>query len=80
MSNAALAAQRPFRAFLSHRYKSPRVNEYFFSLFDGIATPVFRVDEGTKATSVTRLERMVRDSDGFIGLYPFPTSSQPSIE
>jgi hypothetical protein len=80
MRSAALAARRPFRAFLSHRYKSPRVNEYFFSLFDGIATPVFQVDEGTKATSVTRLERMVRDSDGFIGLYPFPTGSEPSVE
>ena len=68
MSNSTVSAESPFRAFLSHRYKSPRVNEYFFSLFKDIATPLFQVDEGTKATSVTRLERMVRDSDGFIGL------------
>ncbi len=74
------AENRPFRAFLSHRYKSPRVNEYFFSLFEGIATPQFQVDKGLKATSVTRLERLVRDSDGFIGFYPFPSDSEPSVE
>jgi TIR domain len=65
---------------LSHSYKSPRVNEYFFDLFEGIASPQFQVDEGIKATCVTRLERMVRDSDGFIGLYPFPSDSDPSVE
>ena len=80
MSNSTVSAESPFRAFLSHRYKSPRVNEYFFSLFKDIATPLFQVDEGTKATSVTRLERMVRDSDGFIGLHPFPSGSEPSVQ
>jgi TIR domain-containing protein len=75
-----VAAERPFRAFLSHRYKSPRVNEYFFSLFEGIGIPLFQVDEGIKTTCVTRLERMVRDSDGFIGLYPFPSESDPNAE
>ena len=61
-----------FKAFLSHRYRSPEVNLYFFRLFDRSAHMHFEVDLGTSATNVTRLERMVRDSDAFIGLYPFP--------
>lgn len=72
-------AQGPFRAFLSHRYKSPRVNEYFFRLFEGIGSPLFQVDEGIRATCVTRLECMLRDSDAFIGLYPFPSESDPNF-
>jgi hypothetical protein len=78
--NNSLETSKPFRAFLSHRYKSPRVNEYFFNLFKGIATPQFQVDKGFKATSVTRLERFVRESDGFIGLYPFPSDVEPVVE
>src|SRR6516165_6848956 len=69
-----------FRAFLSHRYRSPEVNEYFFRLFAGLATPQFEVDKGTIATSVTRLERLVRDADAFIGLYPFPSDADPTID
>lgn len=62
-----------FRAFLSHRYKSPEINEYFFSIFDAAAAnPQFSVDKGTIATSVTRLERLIRSADAFIGIYPFP--------
>lgn len=70
----------PFHAFLSHRYESPRVNEYFFRLFNKIGTPQFQVDKGIKGTSVTRLERMVRDSDAFIGFYPFPSDFKLSVE
>src|SRR5262249_4182276 len=42
----------------------------------------FDVDEGTRATCVTRLERMVRDADAFIGIYPYPDSKEnaPSTE
>jgi hypothetical protein len=61
-----------FQAFLSHRYKSPEVNLYFYNLFSETAEVQFEVDEGVNATNVTRLERMVRSADGFIGLYPFP--------
>jgi len=44
-----------FRAFLSHRYKSPEANEYFFQIFaDASANPQFSVDRGTIATSITR--------------------------
>ena len=34
------------------------------------------VDEGTFATNVTRLERMIRAADAFIGIYPFPGSPE----
>lgn len=61
-----------FKAFLSHRYKSPDVNLYFFRLFAETAEVQFEVDEGKSFTSVTRLERMIRGADAFIGIYPFP--------
>ncbi len=65
-----------FEAFLSHRYKSHDINLYFFKLFSDIAEVQFRVDEGVLSTSVTRLERMVREADAFIGIYPFPGSDE----
>lgn len=58
-------------AFLSHKYKAPIVNEYFFRLFSRAAQVEFEVDAGSTATNVTRLERLIRDTDGFIGIYPF---------
>jgi TIR domain len=61
-----------FKAFLSHRYKSPAVNRYFFGIFADTAEVQFEVDEGAFAINVTRLERMIRDCDAFIGIYPFP--------
>jgi hypothetical protein len=61
-----------FKAFLSHRYKSPQDNLYFFNLFGEIAEVQFEVDEGLSVVNVTRLERMIRDCDAFIGIYPFP--------
>jgi hypothetical protein len=58
-------------AFLSHKYKAPAVNEYFFQLFSRTATVEFEVDIGSLATNVTRLERLIRGTDAFIGIYPF---------
>jgi hypothetical protein len=58
-------------AFLSHKYKAPAVNEYFFRLLWKSAHVEFEVDVGSAATNVTRLERLVRDADGFVGIYPF---------
>jgi TIR domain len=71
-----------FKAFLSHRYQSPDVNRYFFRLFSEAAQVQFDVDVGTFAINVTRLERMIRGSDAFIGIYPFQASSdaRPSLE
>src|SRR5262249_14154958 len=34
----------------------------------------FRVDIGSRALSTTRLERLIRDADAFIGLYSIPGS------
>lgn len=65
-----LPGKRPIRAFLSHRYGSPAVNLRFFDLFSRAAQVQFSVDFGELATNVTRLERLVRDADAFIGLYP----------
>ena len=59
-----------FTAFLSHRYKSPDINLYFFELFSTIAEVQFYVDEGSFSTNVTRLERLIRSSEAFIGIYP----------
>jgi len=70
-----------FRAFLSHRYKSPEVNEYFYKIFaDAGANPQFAVDPGTIAMSVTRLERLIRNSDAFIAIYPFPDAAIVTAE
>jgi hypothetical protein len=61
-----------FSAFLSHRYRSPSVNRFFFRMFAEVANVEFSVDKGSFATNVTRLERLMRDADAFVGLYPFP--------
>jgi hypothetical protein len=60
-----------FKVFLSHRYASWSVNTYFFSLLESTAEIQFDVDEGSTAMNVTRLERMLRDCDAFIGIYPY---------
>ncbi|MEO5682745.1 MAG: toll/interleukin-1 receptor domain-containing protein [Chitinophagaceae bacterium] len=60
-----------FKAFLSHKYEHPEVNLYFFNLFNENAQVQFELDAGKGATNVTRLERMIRDADAFIGIYPF---------
>jgi hypothetical protein len=67
-------SQLSLKAFLSHRYKSPEINSYFFNLFTNRAEVHFEVDLGSVATNVTRLERMVRSCEAFIGIYPYPGS------
>lgn len=71
-----------FKAFLSHRYKSPDVNQRFFEVLATYGNLQFEVDVGTKATNVTRLERFVRDADAFVGIYPFPSDddARPDFE
>jgi hypothetical protein len=66
-----MSAVPAFKAFLSHRYKSADVNEYFFEVFAERAGVAFEVDAANGPTNVTRLERMMRSSNGFIGIYPF---------
>jgi TIR domain-containing protein len=72
-----------FNVFLSHRYKSPDINLFFHELFARQAVLQFEVDEGVTfkpmkddsvvqgvPTNVTRLERMLRGADAFVGIYP----------
>jgi hypothetical protein len=81
-ADSGTGQRRAFKAFLSHRYQSPAVNLFFFRLFARTAEVQFELDAGKGATNVTRLERMVRGSDAFIGLYPFagPPDQIPTIE
>lgn len=59
------------KSFLSHKYKSPDVNLYFFDIFSQTTEVQFEIDAGSTPTCVTRLERMINRSDAFIGIYPF---------
>jgi hypothetical protein len=59
-------------AFLSHSYGAPAANLFFYELNSNIATITFRVDLGKFSTSTTRLERMIRDADAFVGVWPLP--------
>jgi TIR domain. len=68
------------KAFLSHRYKSPEINLFFFKLFANEANVHFEVDIGTLATNVTRLERMIKSVDAFIGLYPLPFAANETVK
>lgn len=61
---------KTIKAFLSHRYKSTKINLYFFNLIKKFAEIQFEIDEGSLATNVTRLERMIFESDIFIGIFP----------
>jgi hypothetical protein len=71
MENPSAEARASFSTFLSHKYNSAVVNEYFFDLFSKVANVQFEVDAGKTSTNVTRLERMIRNADAFIGIYPF---------
>ncbi|AUG81199.1 hypothetical protein CFP65_6549 [Kitasatospora sp. MMS16-BH015] len=62
--------------FLSHRYRSPEINLYFWQLISRVQQVSFRVDEGLTFTSPTRLERMIREADAFVGIYPLPGDAQ----
>ena len=70
--------ERPatLKVFLSHRYKSPEVNLYFFQIFHDFAHVYFEVDVGQKPICMTRLERMIQSADAFVGIYPFPDPNE----
>ncbi len=59
-------------AFLSHSYGAPEVNLFFHDLVATEAAISFRVDPPRAATSTTRIERMIRDSQVFIGVWSVP--------
>jgi hypothetical protein len=58
------------KVFLSHGYSASAINLYFYRLFSPRAHLTFEVDAPKTAMNVTRLERMIRDVDAFIGIYP----------
>jgi hypothetical protein len=64
-----------FTTFLSHKYEAAAINKYFFNLLNNDSKIQFEVDEGKLSTNVTRLERMIRDTDAFIGIYPITQSN-----
>lgn len=73
------ARDRAFKVFLSHRYKSPETNLFFFGVFAGVSELQFEVDAGQAPTNVTRLERMIRGADAFVGIYPYPLQAQEAL-
>jgi len=84
----AVAERRTIKVFLSHRYKATAVNLYFFRLLSEVADVQFMVDSPDlvvtdkrleRRTSVTRLERRLRDADAFIGVYPIPTPQEAEV-
>jgi hypothetical protein len=77
------ADQKPLAltAFLSHKYKATAVNEFFFQLCGPAADIQFDVDVGDTTLSVTRLERLIRDADAFLGIYPLDSADpNPSTQ
>lgn len=79
MVTSAVSKLRPLRAFLSHRYGSPAINLRFHDLFSRAALVQFSVDFGELATNVTRLERLIREADAFIGIYPLSAAPQEPV-
>ncbi|MFJ8646737.1 toll/interleukin-1 receptor domain-containing protein [Streptomyces sp. NPDC093546] len=71
-TDASDTGARRLGVFLSHRYHSPAENQYFWRLLSSVEDVSFRVDEGISFTSTVRLERMIRDAHGFVGIYPLP--------
>jgi TIR domain-containing protein len=74
-----MASRTALTAFLSHKYKAPFINEFFFKLFSQVANVQFEVDLGTHATNVTQLERLIRDADAFIGIYSYDESVESDV-
>ena len=70
-----------FEHFSATATNIPEINEYFYKIFaDAAANPQFAVDPGKFPTSVTRLERLTRGADAFIGIYPFPDDAETTID
>lgn len=72
MSSTSSSGAPVIGAFLSHSYGASAANLFFYELNSKIATITFRVDRGKFSTSTTRLERMIRDADAFVGVWTLP--------
>jgi hypothetical protein len=66
-------------AFLSHRYSSPDINLHVYERISSVVPISFRVDRGVLRTSAVRLQRLIRDADGFVGVYPTPGDRRTSL-
>lgn len=66
----AMTAAPDLIGFLSHDSRAVEVNLRVFDLLSESLSLHFEVDEGLTATSTTRLERMIRAADAFVGVYP----------
>ncbi len=71
-STSTNARPQVIDAFLSHSYAASEVNLFFYELNSTLATIAFRVDRAKFATSTARLERMIRDANAFVGIWPLP--------
>jgi TIR domain len=60
---------RRLLAFLSHKYRSAAVNLALYEVLREAVDVRFEVDEGSPETSITRLARMIRRADCFIGMF-----------
>jgi hypothetical protein len=71
---------RRMLAFLSHKYRSFEVNLALHAALRESADIRFEVDEGLPETSITRLARMVRRADCFIGMFTLPGDPRQNYE
>ncbi len=67
------------KVFLSHKYEAPAVNQYFFRIFSR-ANVQFEVDKGKFSINVTRLERMIRDADGFLAIHSVDDDGSQALD
>ncbi|SHN46259.1 TIR domain-containing protein [Cryptosporangium aurantiacum] len=58
------------KVFLSHSYRSPEINLRFFDKVAELTDLRFEVDRKGLRLSTTRLERLIRNTDYFVGFYP----------
>jgi hypothetical protein len=66
------------KVFLSHKFKAPAINQFFFRLFSQ-AHVQFEVDKGQFAINVTRLERKIRDGDGFLAIHSYDNDGAQEV-
>jgi hypothetical protein len=69
-ASAVTDEPRRLVAFLSHKYRSSEANLALYGTLLQAADIRFEVDEGLPETSITRLARMIRRADCFIGTRP----------
>jgi len=59
------------KVFFSYTHVAPEVNLYFINIFYEIANIHFDLNVDLIDFDITKTEKLIRDSDGFIGIYTF---------